>query len=58
MDAPELTKTLYSYLPSERLVVAVDPIEMSNIPPPALVNPTLKVHAATVVAATPALFCI
>ena len=57
MVDPELTKTLYSYLPSERLVVAVDPKDTSNTPPPALLKPTVNVADGVVVAATPALYC-
>jgi len=43
---PELTRISYTYLPSLKDLVAVDPKERLNFPPAALVNPTLKVAAA------------
>ncbi len=40
--APELTNTLYTYLPSDKSLVSPAVKVNSNFPPAALVNPTLK----------------
>ena len=46
IEAPELTKTSYTYLPSDKVLVTVEPNDNLNSPPLALVNPTSKVANA------------
>ena len=55
---PLLIKTSYTYLPSARSLVAVDPKDISNLPPIALVIPTVNAFVMPKVAPIDTLFDI
>ena len=55
---PLLTKTSYIYLPCSKFLVAVDPKDICNLPPNALVIPTVNDVVIPSVAPTATLFDI